>query len=382
MVSAALQCQSVGHTLAVKENADMKKQLILVLLFMIFLSTTTHAQQEVPFSGDRLVTLMTHNLYSGVDDEIFAIPSASSFTDLLIKVAAVYNGYFARDFPARAERIASEVAATRPDLIALQEAILVRTQSPPDGPATPATDVKLDFIQILQAALQARGLNYDMIAQSPGFDAELPSALGFDVRHTEREVILARADLKVADMKLSNAQIGNFVTNCTIPSTLVGPITLTRGWASVDVKIRGKSFRLLSTHLDPICLPTTPLIQLGQAAELLAGPGNTDLPLVLAGDFNSPADGTGVTYNTLIGTGLMDSWNFIGLGNGFTCCQAPHLDNFPSSLNQRIDFVFFRGQWTALAAVNVGQNPEDRTPSLLWPSDHAGLVVKLKLPQP
>jgi endonuclease/exonuclease/phosphatase family metal-dependent hydrolase len=360
----------------------MKKRWMLALLVLICLSTTTHAQQEVAFSGDRLMTLMTQNLYSGVDEEIFAVPSAANFTDLLIKVAAVYNGYFARDFPARAERLASEVAAKRPDLIGLQEAILVRTQSPADGPATPATNVELDFVHILQTALQARGLNYDVIAQSPGFDAELPSALGFDVRHTEREVILARADLKVADMQLSNAQTGNFVTNCTIPSTLVGPITLTRGWASVDVKIRGKSFRFLTTHLDPVCLPTTPLIQLAQASELLAGPGATNLPLILVGDFNSPADGTGVTYDSLIGTGLVDAWNLIGLGTGFTCCQAPHLDNFPSLLNQRLDFVFLRGQWAALEAVNAGQNPEHRTPSLLWPSDHAGLIVKLKLPHP
>src|SRR5262245_56767538 len=159
------------------------------------------------------------------------------------------------------------------------------------GPATPATTVALDFVQILQTALHARGLNYNVLVQSPSFDAELASALGFDVRHTEREVILARADLKVADMQLSDAQIGNFVTNCTIPSTLAGPLTLTRGWASVDVKIRGKSFRFLSTHLDPVCLPFTPLIQLAQAAEKLAGPGATNLPLILTGDFNSPADG-------------------------------------------------------------------------------------------
>jgi endonuclease/exonuclease/phosphatase (EEP) superfamily protein YafD len=136
----------------------------------------------------------------------------------------------------------------------------------------------------------------------------------------------------------------------------------------------------LSTHLDPTCLPVTPLVQLGQASELLGGPGATDLPLVLAGDFNSPADGTGVTYNALVGTGLVDAWNVIGLGTGYTCCQAPHLDNYPSALDQRIDFVFVRGLWTALAASNVGQNPEDRTAAGLWPSDHAGVVVKLKLP--
>jgi endonuclease/exonuclease/phosphatase family metal-dependent hydrolase len=358
----------------------MKTRWFLIMFMFASLPPTLHAQQGVPFAGDRVVTVMTQNLYSGVDDEIFAVPSAVSFPDLLAKVAAVYNGYFARNFPERAARIAAEVAATHPDLIALQEAVLVRTQSPPDGTATPATTVALDFVQILQSALVARGQHYDVVIQVPGFDAELPSALGFDVRHTEREVILARSDLKTADLKLSNAQGGNFVTNCAIPGPLgSSPIVLIRGWASVDAKIRGKSFRLVTTHLDPICLPFTPLIQLGEAAELLAGPGNTDLPLLAVGDFNSSPDG-GVTYNALLGSGLTDVWNVTGLGTGFTCCQSAHLDNPVSSLDQRIDFVFFRGHWTGLSAINVGQNPEDRTPALLWPSDHAGVVAKLKLP--
>jgi hypothetical protein len=108
-------------------------------------------------------------------------------------------------------------------LVGLQEAVLVRTQSPPDGPATPATTVVLDYVQILLNALAARGLHYEVVVQSINFDAELPSALGFDVRHTDREVILARADLKTSDLKLSNAQAGNFVTNCTIPSPITGP---------------------------------------------------------------------------------------------------------------------------------------------------------------
>jgi hypothetical protein len=180
------------------QGDEMKKRLFLITFLLVASYGTAYAQQQVPFAGDRIVTVMTQNLYSGVDAEIFAVPFAGSFPDLLGKVAAVYNGYFARDFPARAARIASEVAATQPELIALQEAVLVRTQYPPDGPATAATTVALDFVQILQDALKAKGFEYDVVVQSPGFDAELPSALGFDVRHTEREVILARADLKTA----------------------------------------------------------------------------------------------------------------------------------------------------------------------------------------
>jgi hypothetical protein len=143
----------------------------------LLLASTVQGRQTVPFAGDRIVTVMTQNLYSGVDAEIFAVPSAVDFNDLLVKVAAVYNGYFARDFPARAERIAAEVAQARPDVIGLQEVILVRTQSPPDGPATPATVVALDFLQILQNALAAKGLAYEVVVVSTGFDFELPSAL-------------------------------------------------------------------------------------------------------------------------------------------------------------------------------------------------------------
>jgi endonuclease/exonuclease/phosphatase family metal-dependent hydrolase len=361
----------------------MKTRLTLTLftlILMIALHATIHAQQTVPFAGDRIVTVMTQNLYSGVDQEIFAVPTATSFFDLASKVLDVYNGYFARNFPARAERIAAEVAATRPDLIALQEAILVRTQTPPDGPATPATTVALDFVQILRSALAAKGLHYEVAVESPGFDAELPS-FAFDLRHTEREVILARSDLKTADLKLSNPQIGNFAVNCQIPGpTGFPPITITRGWASIEAKIRGKSFRLVTTHLDPICLDFgITAVQLAEASELLAGPASTKLPLLVVGDFNSIPP-TGGAYNLALSSGLTDVWNVIGLGTGWTCCQAPHLGNYPSGLDQRIDFVFFRGGWTPLSAVNVGQNLENRTASGLWPSDHAGVVAKLRLP--
>src|SRR5262249_50938188 len=143
---------------------EMKTRLLpFTLLLVLSLSTMLHAQQSVPFAGEREVTVMTQNLYSGVDQEIFAVPNATSFLDLLSKVADVYNGYFARDFPARAERIASEVAAAHPDLIALQEAVLVRTQFPADGPATPATDVALDYVAILQQALTSKGLVYNVV---------------------------------------------------------------------------------------------------------------------------------------------------------------------------------------------------------------------------
>ena len=154
----------------------MKARVAAALLMLLVSNVAVQAQQRVPFSGDRIATVVTRNVYMGVDAEIFAVPRASDSLDLLQKVAAVYNGYFLRDFPERAAAIAAEIEVTRPELIGLQEAIMVRTQEPADGPVSPATNVELDFVQILLDALADRGLEYEVAVQSIGFDVELPSA--------------------------------------------------------------------------------------------------------------------------------------------------------------------------------------------------------------
>ncbi len=327
-----------------------------------------------------MVTVMTRNVYHGVNAEMFGVATATSFPDLLAKVAAVYNAYHTRNFHERAAALAAEIEATRPTLIGLQEAVLVRTQVPPDGPATPATTVDLDYVQILLDALAARGLSYERVATSIGWDIELPSALGLDVRHTDREVILARADLKTADLKLSNAQTGHFESNCVLRTNL-GPITIKRGWVSVDVKIRGKQFRLVSTHLDGDC--ADPAIQIAQAKELLEVAGATDLPLVFIGDFNSDANlGAAGAYGVLVAAGFADAWTLAGSGPGLTCCQDPFILSPVSLLTRRIDLVLFRGDFGVEGMEVVGGDPVDKTPSGLWPSDHAGVVATLELPQP
>ena len=359
-------------------NAFRAGCLICAMTLPLALATgqDAFAQPTAPREGDRIATVMARNVYHGVNDEIFAVPGATSFSDLLNRVAAVYLGYFTRNFHERAAAIAAEIDAARPELIGLQEAVLVRTQFPADGPATPATTVALDYVQILLDALVARGLRYQVVVQLTGLDAELPSALGIDVRHTDREVILARADL--ADLKLSNAQASTFLTNCRLPGPLgTPPIVIRRGWVSVDAKIRARSFRFVSTHLDGDCLPDTS-IQQAQAAELLANAAATDLPVVLVGDINSPGDGTGVTYNSIIATGFSDVWTARGNGPGNTCCQASDLLNLISTLDRRIDFVLVIGAVDARAAEVVGDEPANKTASGLWPSDHAGVTAVLK----
>ena len=271
--------------------------------------------------------------------------------------------------------IADEIAATQPLLVGLQEAALWRT-----GPVfqpDPATVVQADFVQMLLAALAERGLPYAALAVVSGSDAEVPTSLGIDVRLTLQDAILARTDLKTADLKLSNLQTGYYKNYLSYP-TVIGTITFPRQWASVDVKIRGKEFRFVTTHLEAY----HQAIRVAQAQELLALLAQSKLPIILVGDFNSqPADRVDAAYVLLEG-GLRDLWSVKYPSDpGFTCCQAPDLANPDSILDQRIDLILARGGFTVVDIQRVGEDPlTDKTPSGLWPSDHAGIVATVALP--
>src|SRR5215216_5454248 len=122
-------------------------------------------------------------------------------------------------------------------------------------------------------------------------------------------------------------------------------------------------------------------IQVAQGDELLSGPANTSLPVILVGDFNSRVDGTGTeTYGNLIEAGFEDAWSATHPGElGNTWGHRADLLNTTVNLTQRLDLVLFRNNLCALDAEVVGDELADRTPSGLWPSDHAGVVASLGL---
>ena len=322
----------------------------------------------------RQVTVMTRNLFIGTDlGPVFAAPS---FPQLVGATTTAFLEVQATNFPERAQAIAGEVAATRPDVVGLQEAMLIRTDAPADGPASPAETVAYDYLETLLAALAARGLDYEAVAVVTNGDTELPTALGFDVRATDRDAMLVNRGRRPR-LRVSNAQTGNFLARVTF-STLAGPVSLPRGWTSVDVKLRGRRFRVVNTHLEAF----SGAVQVAQAAELLAGPAGTTLRTLLVGDFNSRADGTGTpTYGLLRAAGFADAWSEIHPGDpGLTCCWETHLLSPLPPFDERIDLVLARGAFQALRAEIVGEDAvADRTPSGLFHSDHAGVVAGLRL---
>jgi len=337
------------------------------------------------------ITVMTRNLYLGADlNPIFAATSTNP-PDPGAIVQATTNAWAtinATNFPARANALADEVEQSDPLLVGLQEVSLYRTgpfDSFSSNP-TPAEYVEYDYLDILLQELNERDLHYAPVTitvnadgETPGFTA--PGGELKDIRLTDRDVILARTDLPDSKLQLSKPQMGNFDNYAKVP------LPLLRGWGSIDVTLRGKTFRFINTHLEPESTdPDVNKIQVAQGNEILRGPADTDLPVILVGDFNSRAGGGGTpTYSNLIGAGFKDAWSATHpreLGN--TWGHDEDLLNTTVNLTQRLDLVLFRdGELAdglcALDADVVGDGLTDRIrPSGLWPSDHAGVVATLR----
>ena len=151
------------------------------------------------------------------------------------------------------------------------------------------------------------------------------------------------------------------------------------GFAAIDVTMRGQSLRFVTTHFD-----VTPAVSLVQARELVQATSDPGMPTVLVCDCNAtpdvPSDPSFATYKLLRDAGFIETFRMTRSDQpGFTCCQAEDLRNQISAVSRRIDLVQYRGPFRVVHAGVVGASPGDRTPSLLWPSDHAGVVATLRL---
>ncbi len=117
-------------------------------------------------------------------------------------------------------------------------------------------------------------------------------------------------------------------------------------------------------------------------------PNYQHLPVIVVGDINSaPTDKPVVVggqkivppYRQLARAGYVDTWELKpGNAPGLTCCQANDLLNAESLLTKRVDIIWSSVAPRSVRASRVGASPDDRTPSGLWPSDHAGVVARLR----
>jgi len=337
----------------------------LLLLLLLFALLVAPAVGGAP----RSLTVMTQNSYIGAD----MVPAllATSYDEFLEAVTFTYQQALNSNFPVRGDAIAAEIAAAQPHLVGLQEIALWRSGlSGPD----PATEVEADMLAEIMDGLAERGASYTVLAAVEGFDGEFPTLLGVDARLTNYDVLLARSD--VPDLKLSNVQSGTYEARLVIPSLYAGPVTVTRHWAAVDARLRGRRVRVITTHLEAASY----LVRVTQAAELLDGPARTRLPVIVMGDLNAEPHDAGDSAWLLLANGFVDGWAEVNPGApGLTCCQNADLANTSSVLSERIDLVLGRGTLVTTSAAVVGADPLDRPVPPFWLSDHAGVTAELSI---
>lgn len=360
---------------------------------------------------DDKIKVMSRNLYLGAD--IFPVIEAANTDPSSVPLAltAAFQEMQQTNFVERAEAIADEIQRYKPHAIGLQEVSTVYLQSPSDFghsqyglPERPADTLFIDYISVLQNALTARGLNYNVAVTSTNADIELPMVSGIapdgtpeltDLRLIDHDVILVRHNVTA-----SNPLAGAFTYNVSMD---IGGANLefTRGYTATDIEVRGEQYRFVNTHLETGGSEPFKSLQALQMNELLSIMDATNpaaTPTILVGDFNSaPTDPLFVSasgipgldglplvppYLQAVGTGHIDIWTQKKKArDGFTCCFNATVNDSDAELYQRIDHIFLNPQGKEIKKIRakiVGNDPVDMTPNGLWPSDHAGIVGKIK----
>lgn len=354
----------------------MRKSLKLRSLSGFAILFVTLVLSPLVSAQNATVKVMTYNVFQGTD--FVEVLSAQTFEQFLAGAQATLDEVNASNLPLRMRAIAHKIAITQPDLVGIQEAALWRYGIGPNP-----TDVLFDPLQELLDALAAEGQHYQAAVIVDEYELQGPMPdLTHYLRANGRNVLLARTDRP--DMVVSNPQTAAFHTLFQIPSALLGNPTIVRGWGSVDVNLHGEEFRFIVTHLEnPIPqVPITYQLIQAQALELSQIPANTNLPVILVGDFNAiandPTDPSNATYQEMLNLGFGDAWTDRNRPPlpGLTW---PLIDSSTTdTATQRIDFVFYRGHVTSREARLAGDAKQDRVDNM-WPSDHAGLRALLQV---
>jgi endonuclease/exonuclease/phosphatase family metal-dependent hydrolase len=382
-------------------------RLIVALLLLCIALVAVLIVRAAAKDGQSPLTVMTRNLYLGADINR-PLRAAQSRTGHDALLALGHANHQLREivqrtnFGVRSELLADEIASTRPDLVGLQEVALWRY-----GPLqldhlgrldAVATDA--DFLAILRRSLTERGVSYDVVSMQQESDVEGPAFTGNpfrgtvddgrDVRLTVRDVIMVRHGSPARVTDSGGSQYGH-----RIDVTLAGiDFAFIRGYAWADVAVGRARLKFVTTHLESLSAD----LALAQAGELLAALASSPMAAVIACDCNSDPN-TGVVqpqdkasasaaYRLLTERGgFSDLWSHqqTSAGPGVTAGLS-ELVNQPTAdgFTRRLDLVLARP--TAETGVTsaggdvVGDELTDRDDRTgLWPSDHAGVVMHLRI---
>jgi endonuclease/exonuclease/phosphatase family metal-dependent hydrolase len=187
-------------------------------------------------------------------------------------------------------------------------------------------------------------------------------------------VILIRKGSKV---KVGKARSGHYKTRYE-PNVGGIVIPVDRGWVSVEAKLGKQKFRFVTTHLEAF---GDPKIREAQAKELTKGALKTKEQVILVGDLNSGVarhnepekPGDDLAFKALAKFGMNDN------GARQSCCY-PSLTDANAKLDHTVDHVLTKPALKTVKSQVTGNNAKERTPSGLWPSDHGGVISRLRFP--
>jgi endonuclease/exonuclease/phosphatase family metal-dependent hydrolase len=258
--------------------------------------------------------------------------------------------------------------------------------------AKTATTVRYDFLELLLDELNDCGEHYVPVVVQEELDFEAPADANgvagdgtppiadaeLNARLTMRDVILMRVG---AGVHVRHASSGHFQVLLNLP-VLGGSVASTRGWTSLDARVRGSRwFRFVNTHLEAFDPPAlVPSIRSLQASELVApgGPATGDLPVVLVGDLNSDDDtvpaGDEQAYEVLLDAGFVERTS-----EEPTCCIDSYdlTGGTAADFTQQIDHVMTDApQLVRLVASFVTGRTMHHG---YWDSDHAGVASVLRI---
>ena len=347
------------------------------------------------------VTAATWNLGLGAD--FLSIARAEADASVPERVGALYGQVTEGRPRERMGVVAEALSETRPDVVGVQEAALVR-RGPRTGEAVGHPDagtVVVDFLASLRTALDERGVPYRPVSVATNADLEFPGRVDgepIDVRLTDRDALLVRAD---ADIAVEGTTTGTYDASLTLPVDGIRNIEVPRGYAAATLQVGGTPVSALTTHLEAALDD----IRVAQATELASIVAARPSPAVVLGDLNSgPPKGNGRTsqdgeptaggapvenntrsrsaYSRLT-AGLRDPidpevWPGSADHGTGTCCrpeslQPPDSDGLP----RRIDHVLVNGLQVARSR-RLGTEPASAGGEAeMWPSDHAGVLAEL-----